>query len=72
MVSEYIPGKALDKIKETVCIERFDDIKILIDTDDKFPEYITFKNVVILMACVVKHDGKLHSQMFLEEALFVK
>ena len=45
--------KVLDKIKQIIGIEKFDNSKILIDTDDKLPDDITFKNVVMLMACVV-------------------
>ena len=33
---------------------KFDDTKILIDTDDKFSDDITFKNVVILMTSFIK------------------
>ena len=40
----------------------------LIDADDKLPADITFKNVAVLMACVIKHDPKI----LFEEALFVK
>ena len=46
--------------------------KILINTDDKLPDDVTFKNVVILMTCVIKDDNKFYLQIFLEEALFVK
>ena len=50
--------KVLGKIKETIGIIKFDDTKILIDTDDKLPGYITLENVVILITCIIKHDGK--------------
>ena len=33
-VNGYMRDKALDKIKETIYIVKFDDIKILIDKDD--------------------------------------
>ena len=49
--------KVLDKIKEIIGIEKFDDTKILID---KLPNKITLKNVVILIACVIKDDSKLY------------
>ena len=39
---------------------KFDDTKILIDTDATMLEYITLKNVVIIIACIVKDDGKLY------------
>ena len=41
MVDDYIIDKVLDKIKEIIRIEKFDDTKILIDTDDKLPDDIT-------------------------------
>ena len=53
MVNDYILAKVLDKIKETVGIVKFDDTKFLIDTDDKMPEYITLKNIVILCDDVI-------------------
>ena len=53
-------------------IKNFDDTKILIDTNDKLPGYITLKNVVILITCAIKDDNKFYSQIFLGEALFVK
>ena len=37
-----ILNKVLDKIKDIIGIEKFDDTNILIDTDDKLPDYITF------------------------------
>ena len=65
--------KVLDKIKETIGIIKFDVTKILIDTDDKLPEYITLSNVVMLMAwAVVEDDSKFYPQIFLEEPLFIK
>ena len=58
MVDDYMLDKVLDKIKETIGIKTFDKTKILIDTDDKLPNDITLKNVVILITCVIKDDGK--------------
>ena len=58
----------LDKIIEIINIGTFDDTKVLIDTNDKLPDDITLKNVVILMACVIKDDGKFYLQLFLNEA----
>ena len=55
------------KIKEIICIEKFDDTKVLTETDDKLPDDITFKNDVILMTCVIKDDDRFHLQLFLEE-----
>ena len=46
----------LDKIKESIRIydKKYDDTKILIDTDDKLPDDITLKNVAILVTCIKK------------------
>ena len=54
MVTDYMIDKAWDKIKETTGIVKFDDTKILNDTDDKLPDYITLRNVVIFITCVIK------------------
>ena len=72
MVNCYILNKILDNIKETISIVKFDNAKILIDTNDKLPDHVTLRNVVILMTCIIKNDGKFYPQIFLEEALFVK
>ena len=69
MVDDYTLDKVLEKIKR-IGLEKLGDIRILIDTDDKFPEDITIKKAVILMTCVIKHDDKLYSQLFLKEALY--
>ena len=39
-------------------------------TDDELPDDIYFKNVMIIMACVIKDDDQFHPQLFLEEGLF--
>ena len=62
--------KVLEKIKK-MDIEKFDDIKISINADDKLPDDIALKNGVILITCVIKDDDKFHPQLFLEEALVV-
>ena len=62
--------KEFDKIKQTIGIVKLDDTKIVIDTDDKLSNYITLKNVVILITCVIKDDAKFYPQIFLEEALY--
>ena len=64
--------KVLNNIREIIGIEKFDDTKISIDMDDKLLHDITFKNIAILMTCVVKDDGKFYLQLFLQEALFLK
>ena len=64
MADEYVLDKVLDNIKEIIGIEKFDDTKILMNTDDKLTNDITFKNVVILVTCVIKGDDKFHLQLF--------
>ena len=59
-------------MKEMISFERFDDTKMLIDTDDKLPDDITFKNVAVLMTCVIKDVNKFYPQIFSEETLYVK
>ena len=38
----------MGKIKAVIGTEKVDDTKILIDTDEKLPDKISLKNVVIL------------------------
>ena len=40
------------------------------DADFKLPDYITLKNVVILVTWVIKYDAKFYPEIFLEEALY--
>ena len=72
MIDDFMLDKMLDKIKEIIGIEQFDDIKIFIDMDDKLPDDINFKNVVKFINCSLRDDGKFYPQIYLEEALFVK
>ena len=62
--------KVFDKIEETIGIATFDGTKILIDTDDKLPDYITLKHIVILTTCVIKDDAKFCRQVFLGEPFY--
>ena len=41
MVNDYILDKVLNKIKEIIDVEKFDNANILIDTDDKLPDNFT-------------------------------
>ena len=61
--------KVLVKIKIKIGIGKFDDTKKLIDTDNKLADKITFKNIVILISCVIKDDDNFYPKLFLEEAL---
>lgn len=48
---ENMLDKVLGKIKEIIGTEKFDDTKILVDTEDKLPDDITLKSVVIMIMC---------------------
>ena len=39
----------------------------MIEIDDKLPDDITLKNVVILIASTIKNGNKFYLQIFLEE-----
>ena len=68
MVDDYTLNKILDKIKK-IGIEKLEDTKILIDEDDKLPDDISLKNVVILMTYIVKDGDEFYLKFFLEETL---
>ena len=44
----------------------------LINTDDKLPDAVILKNVVTLMTCVKKDDGKFYQKILLQETLYIK
>ena len=46
IVNDYMLNKVWDKIKETI------------DTDGQLPDDIILKYIVILIACVMKDNGK--------------
>ena len=48
IVYNYMLDKVLDKIKEIIGMEKFDNTEILIVTNDKLSDGITFKNGLIL------------------------
>ena len=54
MVDDYTLDKLLDKIKDIIGTKKFDNTKMLMETDDKLPDGIILKNVVILIRCVMK------------------
>ena len=43
MVDDYMLDKVLDKIKEILGTEKFDDTKTLMEIDDKLPDDINLK-----------------------------
>ena len=61
MVNGNMLDKVLDKIRETIGFAKFGDTKILIDTDDKMPDYIT---IVILITCAMKKNTNFFQQVF--------
>ena len=69
MVDDYMLDKVLVKIKEIMGIEKIDDTEILIDTDDKLPDYVTLKCVVILNIRVIRHDGKFYLKIFFRRSI---
>ena len=66
MVTDYILNKVLDKIKEIIDIEQFDNTNILKDTDDTMSYDITLKKVDLFITSVTKGDNKFYSQLILE------
>ena len=68
MVNDIL-NKVLDMIKEITSIDKFDNTEFLIEADDKLPDNITLKNVVILMTCVITDDGIFYPKLLLKEAL---
>ena len=56
MIDYNILGKVVDKVKETKGIGKFDETKILIETDDKLPGDITLKNVVLIQLVIKASD----------------
>ena len=59
MVGDY----TLDKIKR-IGLKKLNNIRILIDTDDKLPDDVT------LMTCVIKNNDKFYLELSLEEVLY--
>ena len=47
-----------------IAIEKFDDVKILIDADNKVSNYITY--VGILMTCIINDDGNFYPNDFIQ------
>ena len=70
MIDDFMLIKVLEKIKKMKVMDINDNTKILIGTDGKLPDGISFKKIVILMASVIKDDKSLYPQLFLEEALY--
>ena len=51
LVDNYMVDKVLDKVKEIINTGKFDDTKILINTDDKLSDGIIYKSFDIVDMC---------------------
>ena len=71
MVDDYMLDKVLDKIKEIIAIEKFDNTKILIEQMINYQMILLLKILWLLITCVIKDDWQLYPQICLEEALLV-
>ena len=60
ILDDYVENKVLDRITEIIGIEKTDNTKILIDTDDKLSDDVTLKDIVILVTCFTKDDNFIH------------
>ena len=49
MIDNYLLELSLVNIEDVIDIEKFDDTKIFIETDDKLKDDVALKNVVILI-----------------------
>ena len=56
MIDDYMLNKILNKSKEIISTEKFDDIKILIDTNDKLPDW-----------CIPEDEKKVIEPFFIDE-----
>ena len=58
------------KATSSLSIEKFVGTKIFIHREDKLEDDVGLKIAMILVRSVIKDDGKLHPQLFREEAFF--
>ena len=61
--------KVPEKIKMIICIQIFDNTKILTGTDNKLADQVNLKSFVISISFVIKDDDKFYPQQFLKELL---
>ena len=64
MIDYYILGGVLDQIKMIIVIEKLDDTEILIDSDNRFTDEVSLKNVMILISFVIKDADKFFHNYF--------
>ena len=62
ILDDSILDQVSEKIKKVIATEY--DTKLLINTDDKLADENTLENVVILVTCIIKDDGKFNPQIF--------
>ena len=70
MVDDYMVDKVLDKVKEIIGIEKIDDTKILIITDDQLSHNIILNRFAILLTCFMRDGNKFYPHQFLDHALY--
>ena len=63
MVDNYTLDK-VKKIKEIIGIEKIADSIMLVERDDKLPDDIILKNVVISITCIIKDGDACDLQLF--------
>lgn len=63
--------KVLKMIKMITDIEKLDDTKIMVHINSKLADEIIFKNVMLLVSCVQKNNGKYYPEIFLEKSLTI-
>ena len=63
MVDGYILKKVLNTRLKKLGIKKLFDTKILIKTDDKFPDGITLKNVLTFITHITKYGDRFNPQM---------
>lgn len=54
MIGNDVLDEVLDKIKEIIDIEKFDDTKTLVETDDKLADDNIFENAVTWLHVLLK------------------
>ena len=69
MFNFYMLDGVLDKIKMIKVIQKLDDNKKFINSDNKLAEAVALKSVVIVTLHVILNHDKLYPQLFLEELL---
>ena len=65
-------NEILDKINIVIAIEAFDNTNISIDTNDKLPDHISLKDLIILTTCNIKGNDKYCSQLFVRKHYIIR